>query len=130
MARILCVEDESEIREEIAEALLDCGHCVVQAENGVAALALLEQFRPDLVVTDSLMPVMTGPEFLMQLRGRGDGMGEVPVILVSACADRAHKERAQRCGATAYVTMPMDLEQLESLVRQVLGQESPGQRIQ
>jgi CheY-like chemotaxis protein len=63
--------------------LEDAGYIVREAEHGGAALAQIKEHRPDLVITDVMMPVMGGPELIRRLR-EDPGYKDVPVIVVSA----------------------------------------------
>ena len=60
MAKIVCVEDESDIREDIVETLEDAGYEVLQAENGRKGLEVILETEPDLILSDITMPDMNG----------------------------------------------------------------------
>lgn len=118
MARILCVEDEATIRMLISEALSDAGHEVFEAADGAAGLELILRHAPDLVICDSLMPVMTGFELFQEIRERYPQHREVPFIFLSAHADKGNIDEGLALGAAAYLTKPIDLELLtESMDR-------------
>ncbi|MDP1804319.1 MAG: response regulator, partial [Acidimicrobiales bacterium] len=69
MARtIVYVEDEPAVRRLVEFWLLDAGFAVHLADDGAAGLELVRQLRPDLVITDALMPVMSGDELVAELR--------------------------------------------------------------
>ena len=68
---ILCVEDEDDLRSDIAEELEAANYRVLQAANGSEALALLEKHRPDLVLCDITMPGLGGYDVLKALREQG-----------------------------------------------------------
>ncbi len=84
--RILLVDDDSDLREALAELLIDEGFQVTQASNGRDALDSLEQQAADLIVLDYMMPVMNGPEFRAQQRAR-PALAAIPVVLISAAKD-------------------------------------------
>ena len=87
-ARIMLVEDEPDIREEIAEYLGFCGYDVTTAADGKEALSQLTAQPVDLVIADELMPNLTGLQLLARLRAM-DQLRDMPVIIVSAwMADR------------------------------------------
>ena len=71
MTKILVVEDESDIRELLVDILGDCGYDVVQAGDGGAALAVVNQERPDIILLDVMMPVMDGFQVLKLLNISG-----------------------------------------------------------
>ncbi|HEU5400846.1 MAG TPA: response regulator [Terriglobales bacterium] len=78
--RLLVVDDETSIREVTSAMLAEQGYLVLTAEDGQQALELLSEFRPDLVITDLRMPLLSGYELLEIMRERFPGL---PVIVVS-----------------------------------------------
>lgn len=89
MTRLLLVDDDTDLREALAELLEDEGFLVVQASNGLEALDALDALdaqAPDLIVLDYMMPVMSGPEFRTQQRAR-PAFAAIPVVLLSAAND-------------------------------------------
>jgi len=80
MARVLVVDDDEFMRQILADALSGAGHAVRSAADGRQALALLEEERPDLVVTDMVLTGMTGPQLVREVRRRAPS---VPVLAVS-----------------------------------------------
>ena len=121
MTRVLCVEDEHDIREDIVEALEDFGHTVAAAANGQEGLELAEAFRPEIIVCDCLMPVMTGTELIAALREREDELSETPFVFLSAHAEREHKAAGLGAGADVYLTKPIDYDVLESVLSELAG---------
>jgi len=94
MASIVIAEDEFLIADVLAMMLEDAGHDVVAAQHGRAALALVRDKRPDLVITDFMMPLMTGLELAQAIRSDGT-LAHIPIILVSGAQGsigRAHPE--------------------------------------
>jgi CheY-like chemotaxis protein len=82
---VLLVEDEDLVRMSIADMLIDLGYKVVEANSAEAALTLIEQgFRPDILVTDHLMPGMSGTDLARALRERRPG---TPILVVSGYAE-------------------------------------------
>ena len=82
MASILIVDDEFDFAELIGELLEMRGHTVVVAINGVSGLALLNSGSFDLVISDVMMPIMTGPEMVAAMRGT-PRLAATPVIMMS-----------------------------------------------
>lgn len=111
---ILIVEDDADIRDVLAEVLLDEGYVVATAADGGAALAWLkENPAPCMILLDLYMPVMDGEAFrAAQLRDHEQA--QVPVIVVSAARD-VH-DRARALGAAGWVQKPLPLERLLKLV--------------
>ena len=82
--RILCVDDEPLVRASTAEMLLDLGCSVVQAESAAEALEILDREDIDLIVTDHLMPGMTGTDLAETTQERGL---HIPVLIISGYAN-------------------------------------------
>ena len=119
-ATLLCVEDEPDIREAIVEELVDCGFQVIEAVNGSEGLRAVLERRPDLVVCDCLMPVMSGIELLQTLRRDHPDYADVPFIFLSAHANEAEVVRGKQTGAAHYLTKPIDLDLLVETVTRTL----------
>jgi CheY-like chemotaxis protein len=106
--RILLVDDDESIRQVVSIFLSDEGYTIGQAGNGQAALDLLDEFRPDIILLDLRMPVMDGWEFVRTYRQLPDP--HVPIIAFVA-ALRAEQERDE-IGAVGLLAKPFDLEDL------------------
>ncbi|GAA4953538.1 response regulator [Actinoplanes utahensis] len=83
MGTILVVDDEPDLRFLMRRILTRAGHQVVEAGNGAIALDTVRQTRPDLVVTDVMMPVMGGVEFMRRLRS-DPATATIPILSVSS----------------------------------------------
>ena len=83
-ARILVIEDDNFVRESMVSSLEAFGHTVTQAADGEAGLRALHEARPDLVITDYLMPGITGAELMLQARAIFPG---IPMIIATGYAD-------------------------------------------
>jgi response regulator NasT len=101
--RVVIAEDEALIRMDLAEMLAEEGYAVVgQAADGVGAVELAEQERPDLVILDVKMPVLDGIAAAAQIaRAR-----IAPVVILTAFSQRELVERARDAGAMAYLVKP------------------------
>jgi CheY-like chemotaxis protein len=106
--RVLVVEDEALLREDLAQALRGAGHDVEAVGNGVAALACMRRQVPDVIVLDLRMPLMNGIEFRAE-QLRDHRLAPVPVILVSGNAD---DETARSLGAFARFGKPARISDL------------------
>lgn len=114
---ILVVEDDSNIREVLAELLRVEGYPVVLAEDGAEALEKLATIpRPTLVLLDLMMPRVDGWQVLKTMREQ-DHLAPIPVIVTSAGADL----RGGLRGANEIVKKPYDLDSLLSLVAKYCG---------
>ncbi|MCA1975261.1 MAG: response regulator, partial [Caenispirillum sp.] len=116
MARILCVEDEAALRRILAEELRDAGFEVIEADDGLQALDLIAEMRPDMVLCDVTMPGLSGYDVLARLRERADDLADIPFVFLSALADRKDVIAGRQLGADDYLTKPIDLEMLLATV--------------
>jgi CheY-like chemotaxis protein len=109
---ILVVDDEAPIRELLAWILRDLGYHVQEAINGREAIELASANRPDLVISDVMMPVMGGTELCRWVKSELEPAP--PVILISSVGGHV----ARGSGADGFVRKPFDLDELEQAVRQ------------
>jgi CheY-like chemotaxis protein len=93
MARILVIDDEPVVRSLLVEILERAGHDVVSAADAAAGLAQLEAYSFDVVVSDVVMPGLSGVELLRELRGR---RADVPVLLITGAGMQATFSGADR----------------------------------
>lgn len=119
VATVLIVEDEFAIADLLEMALTDEGHRVLHAANGRQGLErLAEGPRPDLVISDYMMPVLDGAGLLQAMRGT-DGHRTIPVIVMSSMPEANVRERL--AGYAAFVRKPFYLAAMVELVAAVLG---------
>jgi two-component system chemotaxis response regulator CheY len=114
--RVLVVDDSATVRLALAEVLRRMGYEVVQAKDGVDALALLEQHRFALVICDHNMPRMDGITLLEHLATRVDL--PPPVVMLTVESDPALAERARLAGAKAWLMKPLRCPPLVAAVRE------------
>lgn len=114
MTKILIVEDEDDIREVLVEVLEEEGFEVASASNGAEGLRMLDDCNPELVITDMLMPVMTGVEMIRQMRRAGSPFATMPVIVLSAYNAADQVADALAAGACRYLTKPVEFDKLLS----------------
>jgi CheY-like chemotaxis protein len=117
--RVLVVDDDLLIRDTLATALADEGYSVRVAGDGKEALETLDEWLPDLIVLDLMMPVMDGHAFRAEQRARNQA-ADIPVIVLSA----AHnvQARASNLGAAAVFPKPFDLGTLLDAVERTVRQ--------
>ena len=119
LQRVMCVEDEEDIRTIAELALADVGGLEVMAcASGKEALAVVAGFAPDLVVLDVMMPGMDGPAVLAALRGRGDTR-HLPVVFMTAKVQPMEVARLQGLGAAGVVAKPFDPMALAGQLRAI-----------
>ena len=115
--RILVVDDEPFIRSLIQATVEGMGHAVCVAEDGLAALEVLQEGGVDLVLTDLLMPRMSGLELVREVRNR---FPEVPVVIVTGYASLETALAAMHEGVYDYLTKPFQIDELRLTVRNAL----------
>ncbi|WP_027460464.1 response regulator [Deinococcus murrayi] len=115
MPRILVVDDDAAILKLVSVILSRAGHEVRTSSHPVEALDLLKVFTPDLVISDVVMPYMTGLEFLEQVRSH-EKLGAVPFVLLSSHAERSDVRRGMNLGADDYVPKPFTPQDLTTAV--------------
>jgi DNA-binding response OmpR family regulator len=119
MAKILIVEDERDIRDLIEFTLRYAGHEVVKASNGVDAVDLAPQVKPDLILMDVRMPRMTGYEACRALKGI-EAVKEVPVVFLSAKGQESEMNTGLDAGAYDYILKPFAPDQLTARITEIL----------
>lgn len=119
---ILCVEDEAQLRRDIRDELVEAGYGVIEAGDGEQALATLEQIRPDLILCDISMPVLSGYAVLEKVQDKGPDYAEIPFVFLSALADPRHVVDGKRLGADDYLVKPIDYDLLLATVEARLRQ--------
>jgi len=110
--KILCIEDDRETAALIAEELIERGFDVGIAYSGQEGLMAVMKATPDLILCDVTMPGMTGFEVLQRLNEMAPRLGHIPVVFLTALADRDNQLKGRRLGADDYVTKPIDFERL------------------
>lgn len=118
---ILCIEDEKDLRVDIVEELEAAHYTVLQAADGVEAIEVLEQHRPDLVLCDITMPGLGGYDVLKAMRDKGS-LADVPFIFLTALADRGDVLTGKQAGADDYLVKPIDFDLLLATISTRLAQ--------
>jgi DNA-binding response OmpR family regulator len=114
--RILCIEDDAETAELIAEALTYRGYDVATAFNGRDGLEMILRAPPDLVLADINMPAMSGFDLLERLTSMEPRFVRMPFVFLTALADRDNELKGWQLGADDYVTKPVDFELLAAVI--------------
>jgi AmiR/NasT family two-component response regulator len=106
-ARVLVAEDETLIRMDLVEMLIEAGYDVVaQASNGEEAIALAREYKPDLAILDVKMPVLDGISAAEEI------ISISPVLMLTAFSQKELVERARDAGVMAYVVKPFSITDL------------------
>ena len=120
--KVLIVDDEAYIRlliEQTLEDLEEDSIEVIQAENGIDALALVKEEKPRLVFLDVMMPQMNGFDVCRVIK-RDWQMNDVYVVILTAKGQEYDRQVSEEVGANSYMTKPFDPDELLDLAREVL----------
>lgn len=115
--RILVVDDDRAVRESLRRSLSFNGYSVDLAEDGVEALNLIANDRPDALVLDVMMPKLDGLEVCRQLRSTGD---DLPILVLTARDSVSERVAGLDAGADDYLPKPFALEELLARMRALL----------
>ncbi|HJQ59026.1 MAG TPA: phosphate regulon transcriptional regulator PhoB [Vineibacter sp.] len=121
---ILIVEDEAPLLELLRYNLERAGYRVSLAGDGEAAMRAVDEDRPDLVLLDWMLPLMSGIEVCRQLR-RAPGTANIPIILLTARGEEHDRVRGLDAGADDYVSKPFSPAELIARIRAVLRRIRP-----
>jgi len=122
--RVIVVADDSiSVRKFVGRMLEKAGYRVMLASDGLEAAELVAQHGCHLVITDLEMPRMTGYELMAQLR-QSPATRRIPVMVVTSRAGAKHRGRAIKEGAVAFLTKPVQEDQLTEAVEQLIGTEA------
>ena len=116
MFKILIVEDTLTIREEIHDILVMEGYTVFEAENGSIGFEIALKKHPDLIISDILMPKLNGFEMYKKLQNNKTTK-LIPLIFLSAKAEKSDIRAGMNLGAEDYLTKPIDVEDLLNTVK-------------
>src|SRR3982750_4903912 len=120
MAKILLVEDDNNLREIYSARLQAEGYEIVSAKDGEEALVVAKNEKPDLIISDVMMPKISGFEMLDILRNT-DGLKDVKVIMLTALGQADDQARANKLGADKYlVKSQVTLEDIVKTHHQLL----------
>jgi DNA-binding NarL/FixJ family response regulator len=112
----LVVDDSPETLRLLTDALDGAGMTVMVAMDGAAAMRIVEQITPDIVLLDAVMPGMDGFETCRRLK-RDAGLSNVPVIFMTGLAETEHIVRGLEAGGVDYVTKPIVIEEMIARIR-------------
>jgi CheY-like chemotaxis protein len=122
MAVVLVVDDEVGIANLLADVLSDEGHRVIVAANGHEGLKRAEKERPDLIITDFMMPVMDGAQLIKALADHSD-LKRVPVFLISSAPEAALRDKCS--GYALFIRKPFRIYDVVDLVTRHIGPAGP-----
>lgn len=127
-SRILVVDDNPDLRTYVSQMLQQAGYEVSLARNGAEGYQLAQAQRPHLIITDLMMPMVSGLEMIQQIRVDDDLRG-TPIILLTAKADEDTRIEGAEQGADAYLAKPFNNRELLAEVRNLLALKESERRI-
>lgn len=116
---ILVAEDQQHIRSLIEYKLKNSGYNVICVEDGNAALKKAQELKPNLIMLDVMMPLMTGFEVLAALK-QDDATKNIPILLVTAQSKEEEVLKGLELGAEDYITKPFSPNELVARIKTVL----------
>lgn len=116
---ILVVDDEPQVLRLLQLSLEQAGYQVSTAENGQEALEFVANTKPDLVIMDSVMPVMDGIEALQQLKNN-EATADIPIILLTAKDSPADMAKGWDSGTDLFLTKPILTAELLDYLQTIL----------
>jgi twitching motility two-component system response regulator PilH len=119
MTTVMIVDDSPTIRAMLASLLKQNGLEVIEAEDGLVAKQMMKERRPDLVITDIVMPNMNGYELCRWVKNELPG-GSAPVILCSTKSEAFDKHWGMKQGGDAYIIQPFNPNEMMKTVRALL----------
>lgn len=117
--RVLLLDDETDGREWVRHIVTLAGAAAMDVSDVTQALAAVDAFKPDVIVSDLAMPQRNGFDFIRELRAQGHSAAELPVIALSAFASAEDKARALDAGFQHFLSKPPDARELLRVVRRL-----------
>lgn len=123
---ILCIEDNPNNMLLLKRILQSLGYQIIEATNGLDGLRAAETGAPDLVLLDINLPDIDGYEVIRRMRDEKNGKrSQIPIVVISANALIGDDEKALSLGCNAYVTKPIDFQELRDVVHTYLPSDDP-----
>jgi two-component system, chemotaxis family, chemotaxis protein CheY len=116
--RALTVDDSKTMRDMVSYTLKNIGFEVIEAEDGQAALNVLNGQKVDVIITDLNMPVMDGITLIRNLRMKPE-YKFVPILMLTTESDATKKDEGKNAGATGWIVKPFNPEKLVQVVQRV-----------
>jgi len=117
--RILVVEDQEDNRQILRDLLASTDYEIVEAENGLEALAAVAKHRPDLILMDIQLPILDGYEATRRIKADPE-LRSIPIIAVTSYALSGDEAKAREAGCDAYVPKPYSPRQLLAKINEFL----------
>ena len=122
MTKTVLIVEDNELNMKLFHDLLDAhGYKTLQTRNGMEALSLAREHRPDLILMDIQLPEVSGLEVTKWLK-EDDQLKQIPVVAVTAFAMKGDEERIREGGCEAYISKPISVTMFLDTVRQFIGE--------
>ncbi|CAO5674659.1 MAG: Chemotaxis protein CheY [Holosporales bacterium] len=115
---VLTVDDSRTIREMVSFTIKSIGYTMIEAEDGLAALNLLKDNKPDLIISDVNMPNMDGFTFVKNVR-ENPAFKTTPILMLTTEYSDDKKNTGRSVGATGWIVKPFDPEKLIQVVQKI-----------
>ena len=122
MAKILIADDDPILVEILKFRLEGAGYFVFVAFNGEEAIENAREYRPDLVILDSMMPIMAGPEVLAKFKADA-ALKDIPIIMLTARNAASDIDASLAAGAAEYITKPFIPQDLLVRIEALVGEK-------
>src|ERR1700753_738476 len=124
MTKTVLIVEDNELNMKLFHDLLEAqGYETLETREGLQALSLARQHRPDLILMDIQLPEISGLEVTKWLK-EDDDLASIPVVAVTAFAMKGDEERIREGGCEAYLSKPISVGKFIETVRRFIGQES------
>lgn len=121
MSKTVLIVEDNELNMKLFHDLLDAhGYRTLQTKDGMEALAMVRQHRPDLILMDIQLPEVSGLEVTKWLK-EDDELRSIPVIAVTAFAMKGDEERIRQGGCEAYISKPISITSFIQTIKTYLG---------
>ncbi len=117
---IMTVDDSASVRQMVSFTLRDAGYEVIEASDGMDALAKLNNQSPAMVITDLNMPNLDGIGLIRELRAK-PACKFIPIVMLTTESQAEKKQEGRSAGATGWIVKPFKPDQLLAVVKKVLG---------
>ncbi len=125
MSKTVLIVEDNELNMKLFRDLLEAhGYSTLQTRNGIEALSLAREHRPDLILMDIQLPEVSGLDVTKWLK-EDDQLRHIPVIAVTAFAMKGDEERIREGGCEAYISKPITVSMFLDTIRQFIGNSEP-----
>jgi two-component system, cell cycle response regulator DivK len=121
MAKTVLIVEDNELNMKLFHDLLDAqGYATLQTREGLQALALAREHKPDLILMDIQLPEISGLEVTKWLK-EDEELASIPVVAVTAFAMKGDEERIREGGCEAYISKPISVVHFLATMRRLMG---------